>query len=336
MKLFELFLILILSFSLQSAFGEESLITIDTDKENYLLGDIIHVSGYVDEIRFGSEVNLMLVSPNGDIALLKNLIVDGGKKFSTDIVVNTSILKSSGDYTILASYGPENGSDKITLSFLQSKNPHGFAEPQKNILLNFDFVKPTKKEIQEHVDYKITVSQKDVDVYGTTSITHSSTGSVSLPIMIGEMQSYEVLIEVHGILFQQSSVETASFKIMSGSKTIQSELTSKDTLKINLAINRDPSPEPKVVPDWVKNNAKWWAMGLIEDETFVNSVSYLIQNKIVDIPDLPYPASWMDKNVPSWVKNNASWWADDLVQEDDFIKGLKFLVEKGVIQINPV
>ena len=90
------------------------------------------------------------------------------------------------------------------------------------------------------------------------------------------------------------------------------------------------------MPDWVKNNAKWWVNGKIGNDVFIQSIEYLITEKIISIPDLPYPASWMDKDVPLWVKNNAKWWAEDLIEEDDFIKGIKYLVEKGVIQINPV
>jgi len=245
-------------------------------------------------------------------------------------------LHSTGVYSFLARYGSENEVSLITLNYKPSQSFLATDGSEKNILLNFDFVKPNNKAIQEHVDYKITISSDGTDIYGPTSLTHSSSGSVSLPLVLTERQIYDVKIEVYGVLFQQSPVEVSSFSIMSGTKTIQSDLTSKGSLKINLAINKDPSPEPKIIPDWVKNNAKWWALGLIDDESFVRAVSYLLQNKIVVIQDLPYPASWMDKNVPDWVKNNASWWADDLIQEDDFIKGIKFLVEKGVIQINPV
>ena len=93
------------------------------------------------------------------------------------------------------------------------------------------------------------------------------------------------------------------------------------------------SAADSAIPEWIKNNAKWWADGMIDDESFTQGIQYLIKEKIVDIPDLPYPASWMDDSVPSWVKNNASWWADDLIPEDDFIKAIKYLGEKGIVQI---
>ena len=335
MRVFGLFLILILSFSIQNVFAEQNPLTLETDKKNYSQGDIIHITGRVAATHFGSDVSLMILSPEGDIISIKKLAVND-KKFEVDIVVDKAILHSTGVYSFLARYGSETDLSLITVTYNTSQSFLAPDDPEKNILLNFDFVKPSNKAIQEHVDYKITISSGGADIYGPTSITHSSSGSVSLPLVLKERQTYDVRIEVYGVLFQQSPMEVSSFKIMSGTKTVQSEFTSKDSLKINLAINKDPSPEPKIIPEWVKNNAKWWALGQIDDDSFVQAVSYLLQNKIVVIQDLPYPASWMDKNVPDWVKNNASWWADDLIQEDDFIKGIKFLVEKGVIQINPV
>ncbi|NWJ77279.1 hypothetical protein HX865_02055 [Marine Group I thaumarchaeote] len=39
----------------------------------------------------------------------------------------------------------------------------------------------------------------------------------------------------------------------------------------------------KNVPDWVKNNAKWWAEDLIEDTDFINGIEYLIRYQIISI-----------------------------------------------------
>ncbi len=190
-----------------------------------------------------------------------------------------------------------------------------------------------KKNIQEHVDYKITVSMDGVDVFGPSPLIHSTTGEVSISLMLTEGKEYDVLIEVHGILFNSIPTEATTFSIVTPSENIQRQFTNKNTLKIGLAINKNPFGEPKVIPEWVKTNAKWWANGSIDDKSFVLGMQFLIKEKIVDIPELPYPSSWMDKNIPSWVKNNASGWADNLIQEDDFIKGIKYLVEKGIIQV---
>ena len=39
----------------------------------------------------------------------------------------------------------------------------------------------------------------------------------------------------------------------------------------------------KKVPDWIKNNAKWWAEDLIEDTDFINGIEYLIKKQIMSI-----------------------------------------------------
>ena len=35
------------------------------------------------------------------------------------------------------------------------------------------------------------------------------------------------------------------------------------------------------VPDWIKNNAGWWADGSIDDETFVQGIEYLVKTGII-------------------------------------------------------
>ncbi len=39
-----------------------------------------------------------------------------------------------------------------------------------------------------------------------------------------------------------------------------------------------------IIPDWIKNNAGWWATNQIDDATYVSSLQWLISNKIINIP----------------------------------------------------
>ena len=39
----------------------------------------------------------------------------------------------------------------------------------------------------------------------------------------------------------------------------------------------------KMVPDWVKNNAKWWSEDLIEDTDFINGIEYLVKKQIISL-----------------------------------------------------
>ena len=57
--------------------------------------------------------------------------------------------------------------------------------------------------------------------------------------------------------------------------------------------------EKEKVPTWIKNNAKWWSEGNIDDNTFVDGIQFLMKEKIVSIPDLPDQAS--EKARPNFV-----------------------------------
>ena len=37
------------------------------------------------------------------------------------------------------------------------------------------------------------------------------------------------------------------------------------------------------IPEWVKNNAGWWAAGEIDDNTFANGIQYLIKEGIIAV-----------------------------------------------------
>ena len=37
------------------------------------------------------------------------------------------------------------------------------------------------------------------------------------------------------------------------------------------------------VPDWIRNNAGWWADGLIGEDDFVNGIKYLVENGIIRV-----------------------------------------------------
>ncbi len=44
------------------------------------------------------------------------------------------------------------------------------------------------------------------------------------------------------------------------------------------------SAADSAIPEWIKNNAKWWSEGSISDTDYVKSLEYLINNGIIDVP----------------------------------------------------
>jgi len=87
------------------------------------------------------------------------------------------------------------------------------------------------------------------------------------------------------------------------------------------------------VPDWVKNNAGWWAQDQIADAAFVSGVQYMIEQGIINVPSTTRSSGASD-TIPSWVKNNAGWWADGTLTENDFVNGLQYLIKMGIMKVS--
>ena len=52
---------------------------------------------------------------------------------------------------------------------------------------------------------------------------------------------------------------------------------------ISLSIDEAPLAEEPKIPEWVKNNAGWWASGQISESEFLRAIEYLIENEIMII-----------------------------------------------------
>ena len=86
------------------------------------------------------------------------------------------------------------------------------------------------------------------------------------------------------------------------------------------------------IPDWIKNNAAWWADGSIDDASFLEGISYLIQNNIIVIP--PTDAGTESSGtVPEWVKNTAGWWANETIDDGTFVNAIQYLIQEGLIRV---
>ncbi len=88
------------------------------------------------------------------------------------------------------------------------------------------------------------------------------------------------------------------------------------------------------IPLWVKNNAKWWSKGQIEDPDFVKGIQYLIEQQIIQLPPTS-ASSKTQTQIPGWIKNNAGWWANGTIGDEDFVKGIQYLIQVNILRINP-
>ncbi|KAF6247987.1 peptidase [Nitrosopumilus sp. b3] len=93
------------------------------------------------------------------------------------------------------------------------------------------------------------------------------------------------------------------------------------------------TPTKAAIPDWIKNNAEWWAAGQIDDNSFVQGIQYLIKEDVLKIPPTTQGSSLGSSEIPAWIKNNAEWWAAGQIDDDSFIQGIQFLIKEGIMRI---
>ena len=78
--------------------------------------------------------------------------------------------------------------------------------------LQIDFLNTKTNAIQQHIDYRVTVTSKGETVFGPIPLTHTGEGSVKIPVEVNTAGDYFALIEIEMILFQPIPLETVSFK----------------------------------------------------------------------------------------------------------------------------
>lgn len=109
----------------------------------------------------------------------------------------------------------ENGTLDVKLTYDE-------VQPNIQTRIGVDFINPQTQKIQEHIDYKVTVSKDGEAVFGPIPLTHTSVGSVKIPIEFNLGEGvYSMDVQVEGILFQPIPKEVASFDITVGKAMAQ-------------------------------------------------------------------------------------------------------------------
>jgi len=88
----------------------------------------------------------------------------------------------------------------------------------------------------------------------------------------------------------------------------------------------------KKVPDWIKNNAKWWSEDLIEDTDFINGIEYLIKYQIMGIDNKKIVGAVPSEDIifsDSWIVGNDMIFVSSLFFEIYGVSGDCFISSAG-------
>ena len=223
-------------------------------------------------------------------------------QFNTDNIV---LKFQPNENSIPLSGVTENGQFKINLWWENEMRSNSDAKLGYDILDTFLMDSP----ISVPYDLKLFYNEKEL-----LKKTGVSTGSKT------QSDGFEFFIpsDVSGIL-------VAKFENLGGNKLAN--------LEFPILVDRITTSENQYfIPNWVKNNADWWANGQIPDSAFVQGIQFLIKEGIIVVPATESGAR-DGSNIPEWIKTNADWWANGQIDDRTFANGIEFLINVGIIVV---
>ena len=87
------------------------------------------------------------------------------------------------------------------------------------------------------------------------------------------------------------------------------------------------------IPPWVKDITKFWANNAIDDNTYSETIRYLIKERIVKVP-ITKISDYYKTDIPIWIKTNAQFWVDGKISDDKYSIMLQWMINRGLIK-NP-
>ena len=106
LKIFSILIILVLV-PIGTAFGNGSLITVNTDNPSYDEGDSIIVSGKIETIIGDTPVTLQLFK-DGNMIEIAQIVVSKDGNYSFSIIAEGSLWQNQGEYVVKVTYGEGN------------------------------------------------------------------------------------------------------------------------------------------------------------------------------------------------------------------------------------
>ena len=229
LTVFALSAILIVSVGMAPAFGQsDGRIIVNTDKDSYVSGETIVISGTVRDLYQGTQAALKVTAPNGNLVTVGQLEVAADKTFSHEIKASGQI-KASGTYIVEVVYGLQGHSARTTFEFSDTEVP---TEEQQTVPVTPPPVVDPRvtattvsfEGIGDVVQYSITggtllgIMPNPGGTSLVVSIDATEDGSLTLTIprtildaktADGEDDDFIILVDLEEVEFEETTTDTA-------------------------------------------------------------------------------------------------------------------------------
>ena len=270
------------------------VISVSSDKTDYLSGDTITISG---KVKFDPDIPFVIINiltpAKDNFVSIETVPANSGGSFSTTFQAGGPTWVGDGTYPIQVNYGTKS---EITIKF--AKSVPGKTTTEKP---------STSKPSSEIISNEQQENSSTIEETNQKPKTH-------IPGFPELDKSPQYYIDRYN--------NEPNYK-----DWFDSQFTEQSIYHV-LGF-----PEPLQVPNWIKITAEWWSTGKIRDADFLDGIEFMIQNNIIVIPYLTPTDSIPNQDVPDWIRNTASWWAQDKISEEEFLNAIKFLIESGIIVV---
>lgn len=239
-----------------------------------------------------SVVSMIIKAPNSNLVYIKQATLHNNE-FSFDLIAGGEVWNQTGEYVVTVNHG--------------------------NSISNTGFWFDVTTSIPKNTDSVAPLLLVPSDI-----IVNTQDGKVRVDYTVKAIDDVDGILQpvcnpLSGTYFGLGdTLVTCSAKDYSGNRAQEKFLVT--------VVNQTQ------IPPWIKDVAGFWCSGEIEDESFLDAMSYLVENNVIIVPKIT-PNSGNSDEIPNWIKNNACWWSDGIISDSDFTAGIQYLISNGIIHV---
>ena len=281
MKTIPIILAFVLAVTPSIVFAQSPQITVLTDKQSYVTGDTITISGKVLSLGASNSAVLQVFNPFNVLVQIGtiNLAPDG--TFSKTIKAEGESWANDGSYQIKILYvsTPILATVTANVNFKEVQStptPSQTTQPSQSQPSTQSPSTTQPSTSQSPVQTTQNPPQTPDD---QTSVEDQIKQRIALANKLKQQIENTATIQIPFWVkdtaqkWHDGTVDNAGF-----SKDIQYLITS-GLVKVSGQVT--PTTTFEYIPSWQKKVADWWSQGLISDYDYVNSIQYMLDKKII-------------------------------------------------------
>lgn len=243
------------------SFGQGATqITLSLDKQSYVTGDTVIISGTITSLGASNSMVLQVYSPDNMLVQIGTVNISSDGKFSTSVKAEGPSWSNGGSYVVKMIYvsPPTNVVATANIDFKTTSVSSNSISSQSSPAVQSSNQTQTDS-LEEQIQKRIALANKLKE-----SLNNESSNSEKIPSWIKDDAKS----------WHDGTTDNAEF-----SKGIQ-YMISSGLVKVDW--NVKPTDSFERIPLWVKHVAGWWSQDMLSDSEYANSIQYLLQHKIIE------------------------------------------------------